>query len=265
MERNIRLTVEYCGTGFHGWQRQLALRTVQGELEEALATLVRHPVTLHAAGRTDRGVHALGQVASFRTTSPLAIERLLHGANALTGPDLVVRELREAPPDFHARHSACGRHYAYLVLDHRSALWADRALYVGRRLDLALMNAAVAHLAGERDFAGLSCRGDEEDGTRSHVFYARWERWPRGWMLRIGAVRFLYHMVRCIAAASLEVGLGRRPSDALRQALDHPAARCRLVAPAHGLYLVAVDYRAGEGAAGSGSWGPDCVPPEPVL
>jgi len=262
MERNIRLRLEYRGTGFHGWQRQSALRTVQGELEDALAVLVRHPVTLHGAGRTDRGVHALGQVANFRTASALAVERLLQGANALTGPDLVVRAVGETEADFHARHSAQGRHYAYLVMDHRSALWADRALHVRRAPDLELMNAAAGELAGDHDFGGLSCRADEEVTTCSRVFYARWERWPRGWMLRVGAVRFLYHMVRCMVAACLEVGLGRRPPDALRRARAQPAARCRLVAPAHGLYLVAVDY---DDTAGCGSWGPDCVPPEPVL
>lgn len=262
MERNIRLTVEYRGTAFHGWQRQSALRTVQGELEDALAVLVRHPVTLHAAGRTDRGVHALGQVASFRTGSALALERVVQGANALTGSDLVVRAAREEAPDFHARHSARGRHYAYLVMAARSALWGERALHVRRAPDLALMSAAAADLAGEHDFGGLSCRGDDEESTRSRVFYARWEAWPRGWMLRVGAVRFLYHMVRCVAAACLEIGLGRAAPDALQRALAQPAARCRLVAPAHGLYLAAVDY---DDTPGCGSWGPDCVPPGPVL
>jgi tRNA pseudouridine38-40 synthase len=262
VERNIRLTVEYIGTGFHGWQRQSTLRTVQGELEDALATIVRHPVTLYAAGRTDRGVHALGQVASFRTTSDLPVERLQRGANALTGGDLVVREAREVGADFHARHSARGRHYCYLVLRERSALWATRALFVRGTPDVDLMNDAAADLVGEHDFAALSCRAEEEEGTRTHVLYARWEAWPRGWMFRVGAVRFLYHMVRCLVAVSLELGLGRRPADALRVALAQPTTRCRLVAPAHGLYLAAVDY---EQSAPARAWGPDCVPPEPVL
>jgi len=277
MERNIRLTVEYDGSGFHGWQRQLALRTVQGELEEALATLVRHPVTLHAAGRTDRGVHALGQVASFRTASDLPIERLKHGANALTGKDLVVREVRAVAPEFHARHSASGRHYCYLVLRERSALWAHRALFVRGELDAERMKAAAADLVGDHDFAALSCQAEDEDSTRSRVFYARWEAWPRGWMFRVGAVRFLYHMVRCMVAVGLEIGLGRRPIDAVRLALAPPAERCRWVAPAHGLYLTAVDYEDGEPAQASGPaggaapgprpgvWGPDCMPPGPVL
>ncbi len=274
MERNIRLTVEYDGSGFHGWQRQLDLRTVQGELEGALATLVRHPVTLHGAGRTDRGVHALGQVASFRTSSDLPLERLRAGANALTGGDLVVREALEAPAGFHARHSARGRHYCYLVLRERSALWARRALFVRGALDAERMNAAAGDLVGAHDFAALSCKAEDEEGTGSHVFYARWEAWPRGWMFRVGAVRFLYHMVRCAVAVSLEIGLGRRPGEALRLALARPGERCRLVAPAHGLYLAAVDYEEGEGhwvaGADPGSparpaWGPDCVPPGPVL
>jgi tRNA pseudouridine38-40 synthase len=262
MQRNLRLTVEYEGTHFHGWQRQPAVRSVQGELEDALATLVRHPVTLYAAGRTDRGVHALGQVASFRTSSELPVERIRRGANALTGHDVVVRDVREVGPDFHARHSARARHYCYLVTGERSALWAARALYIRGALDLNLMHASAGALVGEHDFAALSCQADEEDGTRSRVLYARWEPWPRGWMFRVGAVRFLYHMVRCMVALGLEIGLGRRPPDALRAALAEPTARCRLVAPAHGLYLAAVDY---EDDPPAGVRGPDCVPPGPVL
>ncbi len=262
MNRTLRMLLEYDGTRFHGWQRQLGLRTVQGELEEALATVSRHPVSLVAAGRTDRGVHALGQVASFRTPCALEIERLRRGANALTGNDLVVRELIETRPDFHARHDARGRHYAYLLLREPSALWGGRAVSLRRLPDAGRMAAAAAALVGEHDFTALSCKADDERSTRCRVFYARWEPWARGWVLRVGATRFLYHMVRCIVAHCLEIGYGRAEVDHLGRLLEAPAQRCRLVAPARGLHLMSVDY---EDTEGCGTWGPDCAPPGPVL
>lgn len=258
MERTIRLTLEYVGTRFHGWQRQVRLRTVQGELEDALGTVLRHPVSLAAAGRTDAGVHALGQVASFRTASDLPPERIRRGANALTGSDLVVTAADEADVDFHARFSARARHYAYVILERPSALWADRAFCPRRFPDLEAMSEAAGHLAGDHDFAEFSCRGDEETSTRSVVHYAHWQPWARGIVFRIGAVRFLYRMVRCLVGASLEIGWGRADPARFRARLADPQGRGRNVAPAAGLYFCAADYEVPPG-------GVDCQPPGPVV
>lgn len=260
-ERNIRLAVEYDGRGFHGWQRQRRLRTVQGQLEEALATVLQHPVTLHAAGRTDAGVHAIGQVASFRTRNPLACDRIRAGCNGLSGRDVVVTEAGEVAVAFHARFSACARHYLYLLLDRPAALWEGRATRARSRLEVDRLNAAAAHLVGTHDFAAFCCRATDEEGTDSRVLYARWERWTRGVALRIGAMRFLYKMVRCIVGRSLEVNEGKQSSDSFAALLDRPRERGRAIAPAEGLYLVAVDYDPAESAR----WGPDCLPPWPVL
>ena len=262
MARNIKLTVEYDGTRFCGWQKQPDQRTVQGDLEQALATVVRHPVTLFAAGRTDSGVHALGQVVNFRTTSELGLERIVRGANALTGTDIAVTEAAEAGPDFHARHSARGRHYVYFLMRGPSALWAGRAVRPRRFPEIEPMNRAAAHLVGEHDFAAFSCRTPDEEGTRSHVFYAGWEPWERGLAFRIGAVRFLYRMVRCIVGRCLEIGGGGEDPDTFAAALRSPERRGERVAPASGLYLVSVDYAEGPQAP---AWGPDCLPPRPVV
>lgn len=258
MTRNIKLLLEYQGTSFHGWQKQPALRTVQGELEAALATILQTQTTTYAAGRTDAGVHALGQVVNFRTDSEIELGALRKGLNALTGEDLTISDAALVPEEFHARHSAHARHYAYLLLHAPSALWGFRALWLKRPLDLAAMNDAVADLVGQHDFAAFSCHSPEEKGTDSHLFYAHWEPWARGLILRVGAVRFLYHMVRCIVGLSLEVGRGRLPAATFRERLAAPAGRGEIVAPARGLHLVAVDYA-------ETSWGPDCLPPGPVL
>jgi len=273
--RNLRLTIEYDGRDFHGWQRQALLRTVQGELEAAATRLLGEPITLHAAGRTDAGVHALGQVASFRTRATLASERIRRGMNALSGRDVVVRAAAEAPEDFHARFSARARHYLYLTLDEPSALWAGRALCLRRAPDLERMNAAVGALVGDHDFAAFSCRGDDDErsGTRSLVLHAGWERWSRGLALHIGAVRFLYKMVRAIVARSLEVGYGKREAEWFAQLLAAHDERAGAVARAAGLYLAAVDYDAAP-ASRPGAPGPslagwmgaaDCPPRGPVL
>ena len=260
--RNLKMTVEYDGRGFHGWQKQPELRTVQGEMEQALQAVLRHPVTLYAAGRTDAGVHALAQVASVRTSSTLAAERIRAGVNALTGCDLMVTQTEAAATDFHARFSARARHYLYLLLDHPSALWSGRALLPRGRPAVERMNAAVGHLIGEQDFAAFSCRSEDSEDTGTRVIYARWERWARGAALRIAATRFLYKMVRCIVGRSLEVGLGKREPAWFAELLAKPPGRGESIASAAGLYLVAVDY---DEAPPGGPWGPDCLPAWPVL
>ena len=257
--RTIRLTLEYDGTRFHGWQRQPGLRTVQGETEAALAILLREPVSLHGAGRTDAGVHALAQTASFCCAAELPLERMRRGLDALTGDDLAVLEAADAEPGFDARHSARARHYLYLLLERRSALWQGRAVPQRGPLDLALLNAAACHLLGEHDFAAFSCHTPDERGTDTRVLYAVWQPWSRGLALRVGAVRFLHKMVRCIVGRSLEVGRGRVCPDAFRDLLVRPNGRGEPVAPAAGLYLASVDY--GDAPA----WGPDCLPHWPVL
>ncbi|MCK4303595.1 MAG: tRNA pseudouridine(38-40) synthase TruA [Candidatus Eisenbacteria sp.] len=262
MRRNIKLTIEYEGTRFHGWQRQVGQRTVQGELEDALSVLLRHPATVYASGRTDRGVHSLGQVVSFRTNSPIALERIRRGTNALTGRDILVRDPSDIHETFHARHSARARHYGYLLLRAPSVFWSPRALAPRPFPDVDAMNAAAKHLVGEHDFSAFSCKGDGAQDRRTRVLYARWEPWERGLIFRIGAIRFLYKMVRCIVASCLDVGLHKQEPGSLLDLLRHPSGRGKKVAPGHGLTLFSVDY---DGTPGCGTWGPDCLPPGPVL
>ena len=123
------------------------------------------------------------------------------------------------------------------------------------------MNAALAHLIGDHDFAAFSCRGGDEHSTRSEVLYGRWEPWERGLVLRMGAVRFLYRMVRCIVASCLDVACGKLAPETFRERIDKPQRRATRVAPARGLTLVAVDYD----DPAQDRRGPDCLPPWPVL
>ncbi len=262
MSRNLLMTIEFHGEAFHGWQRQKELRSVQGELEDALATILRHPVTLYGAGRTDAGVHGLAVRANFKTTSDETIEKINHAVNGITGRDLTVYDITEVADDFHARYSATGRHYIYLLLERRSALWEKRACWPKRFPQVDLMNQAVSTFPGQHDFAGFSIQNKDERGTDSFVFYARWEKWERGLAFRIGAVRFLNKMVRCIIGHSLAVGLGSESLDQFTQRLNSPLGRGELVAPAHGLHFASCDYTP---AISDLPWTPDCLPDWPVL
>ena len=259
--RCIRFTVEYDGTDFAGWQRQPQRRTVQGEIEAALERMHSRHIPIHGAGRTDAGVHALGQVASFTTPTNLAPDALRHGVNALTGRDVRILAAEQVPEGFHARHSARGRHYSYLLLRERSALWDRRAYRPPRFPDAARMNTACAPLIGEHDFAAVCLRSHEQEGSRSRLFYARWDPWERGLVFRVGAVRFLYKMVRCLVAQLLAVGNGELSPEAFAGLLEPGQPHSRQVAPPQGVHLLAVDYEESRAR----SWGPDCLPPGPVL
>ncbi len=240
--RNVRLEIEYDGLSFHGWQHQPGLRTVQGAMENALGTMLHERVVVSGAGRTDAGVHALGQVANFKTHSPLPLERIARGLEALVGTDFVVRAIEEADGDFHARHSARARHYAYVLLRERSALWYRRAWRPRSFPDAERMNRALRYLLREADFGAFCCRNRDQESTTTRLLYAEWVPWGRGLVLRIGAVRFLYKMVRSIVGRCLEVGLGRREPEWFLDLLGHPEVGSGTVAPPWALYLVGVSY-----------------------
>ena len=241
-----RLVVEYDGTAFRGLQYQPPpLRTVAGSLESALARLFPDAPKITAAGRTDAGVHATGQVVSFASERGFPIERLGLALNANTPPDLVVRAAELADDAFSARFDALERVYDYLVLDRPapSALWRARAWFVPRTIDLERLAAAAAPLHGEHDFVSYCGELPERGGTVREVREIRAER--DGALLRI-TVRgnaFLHRMVRVIVGTLVACATGYREigfAGAALAARDREAAGP--TAPAHGLYLAGVRY-----------------------
>ncbi len=256
-ERNLRLVLEYDGSGFSGWQFQPGLRTVQGELRAALKRLLGRPVLPAGAGRTDAGVHAEGQIASFKTTSPLPTERILRSLNGLTGADLVVLSVEEAPPEFHARFSAIERHYRYRFLDGPSALHRLRAWWPRRALRTAPMEAASRHLRGEHPFDAFAAAEARGGPKICHVLSTSWERWERGWEFHIAADRFLHHMVRNIVGTLVEIGAGKRRPEAIPELIARrDRSRAGPTAPACGLTLLRVSYPSAgaEGHAVASDW-----------
>jgi tRNA pseudouridine38-40 synthase len=240
----LRLTLEYDGTEFSGFQWQPAARTVAGALESVLARLLGEDVKVTGAGRTDAGVHASGQVVSLATKSRFPLERLSVALDAMLPGDCSVREVAVVAQDFSARFSARARTYVYALLnrDRPSALLARYAWHVARPLDIGAMRIGVAHFLGEHDFRSVAT---VPPGAASVRTIQRFAIEPRGELLRIevAADGFLHHMVRSIVGTLVECGLGRRdPADLpeLLTARDRTAGGS--TAPAHGLCLAGVRF-----------------------
>jgi tRNA pseudouridine38-40 synthase len=244
MGRVLRLDLEYDGAGFAGWARQPGLRTVEGVLGDALATLLRHPVEVTVAGRTDAGVHATGQVASVATASDLPAGRLRRGLAGLLPPDVAARAVADASPGFDARRDAVARRYEYRVLPGPpSPLRRARVLHHPGPLDEEALAAAAALLRGRHDFRAFTPTRTE------HVFFARtlarcdWEWRGDELVLTVEADAFLRHMVRVIAGTLLLVGRGAWEPGRVAALLDGaPRGAAGPTAPAHPLTLVEVRY-----------------------
>jgi tRNA pseudouridine38-40 synthase len=246
-ERRIRLVLHYDGSGFHGWQVQRRERTVQGVLEEILQRLTGRRRRVTAAGRTDRGVHATGQVASVRVPAGWTPEALRRAVNALAPPDLWVASADEVPLDFHPRYDAVARTYVYRIgvgPNARSPFRRRWCWPLGAPLDMERVLDASQALLGRHSFAAFAKSGPPERGTVCVVRSVDW-RAPDEETLEfeITADRFLHRMVRTIVGTLADIGLGRRPCDDLA-ALLRPASGMRASPPAppEGLFLTRVEY-----------------------
>jgi tRNA pseudouridine38-40 synthase len=244
----IRLDIAYDGTDFSGWARQPEQRTVQGDLESALATVLRVPdVSLTVAGRTDAGVHATGQVAHVDLAA-LPDDRLARRLNGILRPDVRVRKVAVVPAAFDARFSALSRHYAYRITDAENSaadpLHRHDTLTWPRRLSAEAMHAAAQLMLGEHDFAAY-CKRREGATTVRRLLRLEVDRTGDLITATVEADAFCHSMVRALIGGLLAVGEGRQepiwPREVLRSGQRHPAG---LVAPAHGLTLVAVAYPA---------------------
>jgi len=241
--------LEYDGSGFAGWQIQPRDRTVQGEFERALAQLAggrRVPTT--AAGRTDAGVHALGQVVSFEIDRRWDPARLRRALDATTPPDLRVVAAGGAPADFHARRDALARRYRYVVGCDRSARSPFRAPFewaLGQPLDPELLDAAAAALGGTHDFRALSLIAPPKPDFRCTLVESRWRARADadGFIFTVEADRFLHRMVRFLVGVMVDIARHRRPLEDLELLLHHDDNRLASPpAPPQGLYLVRVRY-----------------------
>jgi tRNA pseudouridine38-40 synthase len=237
--------LEYSGTRYHGWQVQPQAVSVQGTLEACLARITNGPVRLHAAGRTDAGVHAMGQVAHFDTASHIALPALVRGLNSLLPDDIVVRQAADMPADFHARYSARHKTYAYLVHNHPipSAFRAPYAWHVPQPLDLPAMRTAARLLVGRHDFSAFRATSCAARSPVRCLFRMGIKRRATCLFFVLRADGFLQHMVRNIVGTLIAMGRGQIPASAMATILyARQRQQAGPTAPAHGLFLVRVVY-----------------------
>lgn len=244
--RNIRLTLEYDGTRYHGWQRQKNALSIQEVIETALARITGEAIPLIGSGRTDAGVHARGQVANFVTRSTAPLRAFLHGLNSLLPLDIAVLKAEEAPLSFHARYAALSKTYEYRILNRsvRSPLNHLHAWWLAAPLDAAAMQQAVTILPGEHDFFAFRAAGSRPGHALRRVREANWHCLPGDWLsFIITANGFLRGMVRSLVGTMVEIGRGKYPPEYLQEVLEKRDRRLAgPTAPPQGLFLVGVEY-----------------------
>ncbi len=241
-----KLTIEYDGTGFSGWQEQPGQRTVQGVLKEALATVLRHPVALQGASRTDAGVHAFGQAASFVSEVKMEPQRLVKGLSALCRPDVAVVDAQVVADDFNARFASEGKHYEYRLLNRTapSPLLGNTSWHLPRKLDFEAMGDAAKFIVGTHDFAGFRAADCGRVNTVRTLTGVTVGHGDRGLVvITVKGTAFLKYMVRIIAGTLAEIGLGKLATDTPTRVFESgDRTLAGQTAPAHGLTLVEVYY-----------------------
>jgi tRNA pseudouridine38-40 synthase len=241
----IALGISYLGTYYHGWQAQTGLQTVQAILEKAIAKVADHPILLSCAGRTDRGVHALGQVAHFDTHSLRDNRAWLLGINSYLPADIRIDWVRAMSDEFHARFSAKSRRYRYLIYNFplHSALWNQQSTHYYLPLDELRMQTAADYLVGEHDFSSFRAMACQSKSAIRQIHDLKVSRLQHYVLIDIVANAFLHHMVRNIAGLLMQIGSGQRePSWAQDVLLARDRTKAAVTAKSNGLYLAEVVY-----------------------
>ncbi len=243
--RNLRLDIEYDGTRYFGWQVQEGKPTVQGELERAIKEIAGVPATLIGSGRTDAGVHAVGQVANFRTACRIPDTKWPLALNAHIPPDIRVIVAKEVPLEFHAQFGAKRKTYVYTVLnrDVASAIERDHCHHVRRPLDIAAMSAAALHLVGTHDYRAFGSEMSEKEKTVRTIEQAKVISDRALVRFLFKGSGFLYNQVRAMVGTLLDVGLGKLPPDHVKGVLEgRDRTKAGANVPAKGLCLISVEY-----------------------
>jgi tRNA pseudouridine38-40 synthase len=242
---NIKLTVEYDGTNYHGWQIQPNCESIQGVLEQAVSTFLKTPTRVTGSGRTDAGVHALGQVANFFSATDYTPYRILRGLNALTPKDITVKSVEIVPESFDPRRDARSRVYEYRILNRPtpSPFHLNRAWHLHEPLNVQAMRAAISCLLGEHDFSSFRAAGCDSAHPNRTVYRTTLEQHGELLVYTIEATAFLRHMVRNIMGTLVEVGHGERSADSFQHLLElRDRTKAGETAPAQGLFLIEVKY-----------------------
>lgn len=249
--RNIKLLLEYDGTGYVGWQRQASSsdaveengRSIQGEIESVLEKILQSKVNLVGAGRTDAGVHARGQIANFRTDSILSADQIRGGLNGLLPEDIVVHSVEEVAFDFHARYSAKGRVYSYLISLNPSAIGRNYSWHVKYQLEFGAMQTAALQILGTHDFESFCKANADVEHHLCTIAHSSWSALPTALRYEIQADRFLHGMVRALVGTMVDLGRGyTSPGDFEAIMVKKDRKEAGMSAPARGLVLERVVY-----------------------
>lgn len=246
--KNIKLVIEYDGTNYCGWQVQENGPSIQAEIEKALFAVTGETISINGSGRTDAGVHARGQVASFNTESSIPPEKFVYALNNKLPGEIVIKESSEVPLDFHARFSAIGKKYSYLILNSRfpSALLRNHAYHVNycERLDIGKIKVAAEAFIGTYDFSGFMAAGSKVSNTVRTIHDVSIEQEEELIRFIFKGNGFLYNMIRIMTGTLLYAGIGKiNPEDIKDIILSRDRERAGLTVPAQGLYLEEVYYK----------------------
>lgn len=246
MPRNLKLTIEYDGSNYLGWQRQNDPRTVQGTIESAILTLTGKPATLTGSGRTDAGVHALGQVASFLTDSHLHVKDVQNALNAILPKDIIILDCEEMPDRFHARYDVISKTYRYHIINRLlpPAIGRQYAWHIKHPLNTGAMTQALTLLTGRHDFASFEGAGSPRSSSVREIMNASLKFEEDGRLdITLQADGFLRHMVRNIIGTLVDVGMAKIAPNGVNTILEaKDRSRAGITAPAQGLFLVSVCY-----------------------
>ena len=241
----LAMGVEYDGTSFHGWQIQDGVETVQQRLEQAIAKVADHPVSVQCAGRTDAGVHGLGQVVHFNSEAIRPPRGWILGTNVNLPQDINVNWVERVPAEFHARFSAIHRSYRYIIINRptRSAIWRNRTVWIHSPLNEVRMHEAAQQLIGTHDFSSYRALGCQAKSPVRTITRLQVKRDLDRVIIEVCANAFLHHMVRNIAGVLIAIGKGERPVNWAGEVLAyHDRTLGGVTAPPQGLYLTHVGY-----------------------
>ncbi|SKC35443.1 tRNA pseudouridine(38-40) synthase TruA [Maledivibacter halophilus] len=243
--KNIKLAIAYDGTNYSGWQRQNNARTVQYEIEKALKKILKKDITLHGSGRTDAGVHALGQVASFVEDFALPVDKIPLVVNNLLPKDIVIRSAEEMKMDFHARYCAKGKKYIYKIFNDsiRNPMYRNYSYFINGHIDLKKIIEASKYFIGEHDFRTFMASGSNIKNTIRTIYDINIYKKDKFIILEYEGNGFLYKMVRIITATLMDINFNRIGIENLNSIIkSKDRNKARHTAPAQGLYLARVYY-----------------------
>lgn len=243
--RNIKLTIEYDGKDFNGWQKQPNKLNIQGTIEQAIKSITGEDVELNASGRTDAGVHALGQVANFKTDSQIPIEKFAIAINSKLKKSIVIKKAEEVDERFHSRYNCKRKTYRYIIntSETGSAIYRNLEYNIKMQLDVKKMQEAVKFFVGEHDFSAFKSSGTSSKSSVRTIYNAKVEQDGERIIIELTGNGFLYNMVRIISGTLVEVGLNKiKPEDITKIIESKNRQNAGKTLPPCGLYLVSVEY-----------------------